>query len=73
MERTIVSLGTLKDWLADSSNGVDAICRLPDFQRNSSGPTWLQPLSSIVMDLSQLKMWVSDGPSCQNPYLEINF
>jgi isopenicillin-N N-acyltransferase-like protein len=56
-------------WLADRGLQQHNICQLPD-PALAATPTWLQTLCSIVMDLNQRTLWVSDGPSCQFPYRE---
>ena len=60
----------IQTWLADHQAGEDSICRIPEEGGPKETPNWFQTLCSIVMDLNERKMWVSDGPSCQQPYQE---
>lgn len=61
---------TVQSWLADQLNAPDSICKIAD-DREAGSATWLQTISSIVMDLNERKMWVSDGPSSVNPFQAI--
>ena len=58
--------------LADRSDGGNSICQHADPSQADSA-SWLQTLSSIVMDLRRQTLWVSDGPSSQNSYQEVGF
>jgi len=54
-------------WLADRKNGASAICKIPD-PALAHLTTYLQTLTSIILFPRERAMWVSDGPSCENPY-----
>ena len=54
-------------WLADTENGDNAICKTPD-PALAGKATWLQTLCSIVLDADAREIWVSDGPSFEQPY-----
>ncbi|MBI3292032.1 MAG: hypothetical protein HYZ73_04395, partial [Elusimicrobia bacterium] len=58
---------TVGGWLADTDNGADAICRAPDLALAGT-TTCLTTLCSIVMDLNERAMWVSDGLASVQPY-----
>jgi len=69
---TGIDVQALQAWLADRQNGANAICKVRD-DSEADAVTWLQTLCSIVMDLDQRTMWVSDGPSCERPYQRVGF
>ncbi len=54
-------------WLADIENGENSICKAPD-PALAGKATWLQTLCSIVLDADAREIWVSDGPSFEQPY-----
>lgn len=54
-------------WLADTTDGEQGICRVPNPALRHS-TTWLATLSSIVIDVGDRALWISDGPSSYNPY-----
>ena len=56
-------------WFADIANGPNAICKGPDPALQHAA-TWLQTICSIVIDPVELKLWVSDGLSSNNPLVE---
>lgn len=56
-------------WFADTDNGYNAICKAPD-PRLAHTVTWLQTICSIVIDPVELRLWVSDGLSSENPLQE---
>ena len=62
-----ISAALLQRWLADRGSGEHSICQLPNPSAAETA-TYLQTLSSIVMDLNASTLWVSDGPSCDHPY-----
>ncbi len=57
----------VQQWLADRAPGRHSICQLPD-PAMAHTTTYLQTICSVVMDLNDRILWVSDGPSCHNPY-----
>ena len=67
---TAVAPKTVQEWLADRHAGEDSICSIPEEGGSRETTNWFQTLCSIVMDLEERKMWVSDGPSCRRPYQE---
>ncbi len=62
---------SLQGWLANRSDGDNSICMLP-VPAKSQAASWLQTLCSIVMDLNAKTLWVSNGPSCRNPYQQFH-
>ena len=54
-------------WLADTENGDNAICKVLN-PALSDKTTWLETLTSIVLNADTREIWVSDGPSAQQPY-----
>ena len=62
-----ISPDLVQRWLSDRVPGRHSICQLPD-PVMAHTTTYLQTLCSIVMDLNEKALWVSDGPSCRNPY-----
>lgn len=64
---TTVSRETVCAWLADTHNGADSICKAPD-PPAADVTTWLQTLCSIVFDLDERALWVSDGLASHQPY-----
>ena len=72
LTRTSAAITTevAKGWLADRKTAEDTICQIPQPSR-SEATTTLLTIASIVMDLNERTMWVSDGPSCQQPYLTV--
>ena len=62
-----VSPDAVQRWLADRGPGKHSICQLPD-PALAHTTTYLQTLCSVVMDLNDRIVWVSDGPSCRSPY-----
>jgi|TARA_B100001964_G_C14156572_1_gene564584 isopenicillin-N N-acyltransferase-like protein len=54
-------------WLADTENGDNAICKVLNPELSDKA-TWLETLTSIVLDADAREIWVSDGPSAQQPY-----
>jgi isopenicillin-N N-acyltransferase-like protein len=57
----------MQRWLADRSDGSDSICVLAD-PALAGAATWLQTLSSVVLDLDAREFSFSDGPSCLAPF-----
>ena len=64
-----VSRAAFGQWFADVANGPNAICKGPD-PRLRHTATWLQTICSIVIEPAELKVWVSDGLSSENPLVE---
>ena len=61
---------TVQGWLADRNGGENSISQHAD-PAQAHTASWLQTLCSIVMDLNQRQLWVSDGPASMNSYREI--
>ena len=61
---------TVQTWLADRSDGENSISQHPDPCKAHTTSS-LQTLCSIVMDLGERCLWVSDGPASLNSYQEI--
>jgi hypothetical protein len=66
-EHGAVTWETVGRWLADRKNGAAAICKHAD-PSLARLTTYLQTLSSIVLLPRERAIWVSDGPSSENPY-----
>jgi hypothetical protein len=62
-----VTCERLQGWLADRSDASNSICVLAD-PALAGAATWLQTLASIVLDLDERELQVTDGPSCLGPY-----
>jgi hypothetical protein len=62
-----VSPERLQGWLADRADGANSICQVAD-PALAGAATWLQTLASVVLDLGERTMRLSDGPSCLNPF-----
>lgn len=64
-----LSVGQILDALRDHTNPPRSICRHPDY----SAPVDEQygTVTSILVDLNDQSMLVSDGPPCQNEYARI--
>jgi len=67
----LVSRQTVGAWLSDSYNGYNAICKAPN-PALAETTTWLQTLCSIIMDLNERTMWVTDGLSSEMPFQSIS-
>ena len=67
----VVSLTTFRDALADHANYPSGVCCHPDarFAVYDQGAT----VASVLMDLDERRMWLSDGQPCSAPYRELNY
>ena len=61
---------TVQGWLADRSDGENSISQHADPAKSHTA-SWLQTLCSIVLDLNQRQLWVSNGPASMSSYREI--
>jgi len=57
--------------LRDAANFPDSICRHGD--ERDPEPTRMETSVSIVMDLTERKMWMTAGPPCDAQYAELEF
>lgn len=57
----------MKAALRDHDGHPNSVCRHPDPERVGSYET----VTSVIMDLDERALWVSDGPPCQSPYQEL--
>ena len=66
-----VSLDTFREALTDHANYPSGVCCHPDerFSVYDQGAT----VASILMDLDERRMWVSDGQPCTFPYRELDY
>ena len=67
----VVSLMTFRDALADHANYPSGVCCHPDarFAVYDQGAT----VASVLMDLDERRMWLSDGQPCTAAYRELNY
>jgi isopenicillin-N N-acyltransferase-like protein len=63
---------TVGDWLADTRDGPNGICKTADSSQ-AQLTSFMQTLTSIVLDPAERVMWVSDGPACAAPYRRFDF
>jgi isopenicillin-N N-acyltransferase-like protein len=66
-----VTRAAFAGWLADTANGVNAICKAADPAARHL-VTWLQTICSIVIDPVERRLWVSDGLSSEQPLQEFH-
>ena len=66
-----LSLNTFREVLADHANYPSAICCHPDqrFSEYDQGAT----VASVLMDLDERRIWLSDGQPCTFPYRELDY
>jgi isopenicillin-N N-acyltransferase-like protein len=57
--------------MQDHSNFPDSICRHGD--ERDPEPTRLETSVSIVMDLTERKIWMTAGPPCESEYTVLEF
>lgn len=57
--------------LRDHSNLPDSICRHGDDR--DAEPTRMETSVSIVMDLTERKIWMTAGPPCESDYVTLEF
>ena len=59
----------MQAYLRDGDNAPDALCRYPD----PSKPDFetYATVVSVVMDLSERVLYISDGPPDRNPYRRV--
>ncbi|MGN6564073.1 MAG: C45 family autoproteolytic acyltransferase/hydrolase [Thermomicrobiales bacterium] len=64
-----IAVGDLQHYLRDHAGAPDAICRHPD----PAEPTEERyaTVVSVIMDLHERVLWISDGPPCERPYQEV--
>lgn len=64
-----LSLDTFRDVLGDHANYPSGICCHPDSRMDphDQGAT----VASILMDLSERRIWLADGHPCTTPYREV--
>ncbi|MFN2252540.1 MAG: C45 family autoproteolytic acyltransferase/hydrolase [Anaerolineae bacterium] len=60
---------SLRRGLRDHTGHPDSVCRHfepdgPDFER-------YETVASVVMDVGSGVMWITDGPPCESPYIEL--
>jgi isopenicillin-N N-acyltransferase like protein len=65
------SLATFRSLLSDHANYPSGVCCHPD-PRMALGDQGMT-VTSVLMDLSAGKMWVSDGNPCTAPYRELDY
>jgi isopenicillin-N N-acyltransferase like protein len=63
-----VSLAAVQEALRDHTTEPRTICRHEDV--NAPIDEQYRTVSSVIMDLEQQRMWISDGPPCSNEYVE---
>ena len=54
--------------LRDHDGHPNSVCRHPDPSRDASYRT----VASVIMDLDEGAMWISDGPPCEGEYQELS-
>ena len=64
--RAPISVGDLEVTLRDHDNYPDGICR----HENPADPPeeWCVTVTSVIMDLDELTLRLTDGPPCEHPY-----
>jgi len=60
-----ITAGSLRAHLRDHEGHPNSVCRHPD---ETEGIFPYETVTSVIMDLDQRTMWVSDGPPCANDY-----
>lgn len=60
----------IEAWLADTRNGYNAICKPAD-PALSETVSWLQTMCSVVIDLTERALWVSDGQASEHPFQRV--
>jgi isopenicillin-N N-acyltransferase like protein len=61
-------LEEFKQALSDRDGAPYAVCRTPGQEEIDLGEPY-STLASVIMNLSTLEVWISDGPPHQNPYV----
>ena len=69
LQRGKIDLSTLQSVFRDHVSWPDSICR----HENESlpGQERLVTVGSILMDLTEMRMWLTDGPPCERDYREV--
>lgn len=62
-----VTVEDVQDALRDHFGRPDSVCRHPAPRPDG---TMITTVASLVMDVSAGRMWVADGPPCENEYVE---
>lgn len=63
-----LNVETMQSVLRDHVNEPDSICRHEDEIGDAAGKR-LQSVFSVLMDLGERRVWVTDGPPCSAPYV----
>ncbi|MFQ5796180.1 MAG: C45 family autoproteolytic acyltransferase/hydrolase [Candidatus Bipolaricaulia bacterium] len=65
-----LTVSDLKAYLRDHEGHPQSVCRHID--KDAPPQEWYRTVTSVVMDLHALTLWISDGPPCENTYQELN-
>lgn len=66
-----IDVETLKETLRDHFNWPNSICRHEDLRFHQD--LQLKTLASIIMDLNEMTIHISNGPPCENEYKKYDF
>ncbi len=66
-----IDVETLKEIFRDHFNWPNSICRHEDIRFHQD--LQLKTLASMVMNLNERTIYISNGPPCENEYLELKF
>ena len=58
------------DYMRDHQDRPNSVCRHPDPERGEANA--YETVTSAVMDLNTLELWISDGPPCENDYQHLH-
>lgn len=70
-EASRLSIGDFQAFLADHANYPSGVCCHPDERMDpfDRGAT----VASVLMDLDERRMWITDGHPCTSPYRELDY
>ena len=74
IDRHPIDTDALMEILQDHGNRPESICRHHDDQPPEAPDALrLETLSSVIMDLTERSLYITDGPPCGTPYQKHNF
>jgi isopenicillin-N N-acyltransferase-like protein len=65
-----LNVGTIKSVVSDHFDYPNSICRHPDTSLHPDDQ--FETITSVIMNLKQRRMYMTEGPPCQVPYKTVN-
>ncbi|MFD2353928.1 hypothetical protein ACFSTC_38650 [Nonomuraea ferruginea] len=67
----LTTVGSLREALSDHADYPYSVCSHPDV-RASADERWAT-VTSVIMDLDERTVWLSDGNPCRHPHRPLTF